>query len=126
MKYATKSFVTKYKTNGMACLRTTYFYCPSSKGIDAMIHPWATSEAVGLAGLVYINGPFSMMGAIISKIQKEQINCMLIGPNWPRGWIAVLHSMAAKKAVVLPHRTCSYPVLMFPRGRHWPGTLAIK
>ena len=81
------------------------FYCPGSKGIDAMIHPWATSEAHGLAGLVYINGPFSMMGAIISKIQKERVNCILIGPNWPRGWMAVLQSMAAvKKAVVLPHR----------------------
>ncbi len=43
------------------------FYCPGSKGVDAMIHPWATSEALGLAGLVFINGPFSMMGAIISK-----------------------------------------------------------
>ena len=61
------------------------FYCPGSKEINTMIHPWATSEALGLAGLDYINGPSSMMGAIISKIQKEQINCILIGPNWPRG-----------------------------------------
>lgn len=46
-----------------------------------------------------------MMGPIINKIREEQVNCILIGPNWPRSWMAVLHGMhAVKKSVVLPHR----------------------
>ena len=81
------------------------FYCPGSKGVDAMIHPWTSSDAPGLEGLAYIYGPFSLMGAIISKIKEEQVNCSLVGPNWPRSWMAVLHGMpAVRKTVVMPHR----------------------
>ena len=35
-----------------------------------------------------------MMGPIINKIREEQVNCILIGPNWPRSWMAVLQHMA--------------------------------
>ena len=48
------------------------FYCPGSKGVDAMIHPWTAPTALGLKGLAYVYGPFSMMGPIINKIRGER------------------------------------------------------
>lgn len=79
------------------------FYCHGSKGGDAMVYPWAEPNALGLDGLVYIYGLFHLMGAIIKKIKDEQVNCVLVGPNWPSAWRATLRNMPIKKIVVLPH-----------------------
>ena len=77
------------------------FYCPGSKGIDALLHPWTAAEG---SGLVYIYGPFALMGAIIGKVAKERVNCILVGPNWPRPWRTVLYGLPIRKAVTLPYR----------------------
>lgn len=62
------------------------YMCPGSKGIDAMVHPWALHDQVGAKQLAYINGPFHLMGAIVWKIKDEQVDCILVGPKWPRHW----------------------------------------
>lgn len=80
------------------------YLCPGSKGVDAMVHPWnIQSTSLGKL-LIYINGPFHPMGAIVRKIRDDKVDCILIGPRWPRHWVATLHSMPVRKAVVLPHR----------------------
>lgn len=40
------------------------------------------------------------MGAIISEIKQEQVNC-IVGPDWPTSWKAVLHGNACSEETVL-------------------------
>jgi len=59
------------------------YLCPGTKGVDAMVQPWVLRDQAGSKQLVYINGPFQLMGPVVRKIRDEQVDCILIGPKWP-------------------------------------------
>ena len=44
-----------------------------------------------------------MMGAVLRKIGNDSINCILVGPSWPKPRKALLHHLPVRKAVLLPH-----------------------
>ena len=69
-----------------------------------MVHPWAFGDKQGCKVLAYINGPFHLMGSIVRKIKDEQVDCILVGPKWPRHWMALLEALPIQKAVALRHR----------------------
>ena len=85
-----------------------YFYskyaCPGTSGVDAFAQPWASHPSTGRKHLAYINGPFDKMGAIVRKIKDEKVNCILIGPVWPRHWLAMLQTMPVKAEQILSGR----------------------
>ena len=70
------------------------YYCKfldlDTQGVDAFVPPWAACSKTGRRHLAYINGPFHKMGVIIRKIKDEQVDCVLLGPKWPRSWVATL------------------------------------
>ncbi len=81
------------------------FMCPGTKGVDAMVHPWALKDQAGEMMLAYISGPFHLMGAVVRKIKDDRVDCILVGPKWPRHWWALLQVMpAVRKQVTLTHR----------------------
>ena len=43
------------------------------------------------------------MGEIVQKIKDEPVDCILVGPQWPRHWRAMLQQMPIREIVVLPH-----------------------
>lgn len=65
---------------------------------------WVLRDQAGSKQLVYINGPFQLMGPIVRKIKHVQVNCILIGPERPRHWIALLQIVRVRKEIELPHR----------------------
>ena len=74
-----------------------------SKGVDAFVQPWAFCRDTGARHLAYINGPFHRMGEIIRKISDEKVDCILVGPQWPRHWIAMLNRLPIRHSLTLPH-----------------------
>lgn len=82
-------FYSQYRTDG-------------SLDVDAFKQPWA--EVKGESQFCLVNGPFGEMGRILKKIEEEHCDCILIYPDWPRGWQAVLQSMPVKAWVKLPQR----------------------
>ena len=79
------------------------YLCPGTQGVNAWNHTWARSSQEGKPQVVYVNGPFDQMGAIIRKIKEEKVDCILIGPQWPRHWQALLLQLPVKAKKVLPH-----------------------
>ena len=76
-----------------------------TKGVDAFVQPWAWCACAdsGMRHLAYINGPFHRMGEIVRKIQEERVDCVLVGPQWPRYWMAMLQKLPVREKVTLPH-----------------------
>jgi hypothetical protein len=82
------------------------FHCVGTSGVDAFIHPWTLGTTTSHPRpLVWVNGPYEEMGAIISKILKERVDVILIRPEWPRGWKATLAQLPVVASMKLPHRT---------------------
>ena len=79
------------------------------------MQPWAYDPKTGRRHLAYINGPFDKMGAIIRKIKEDKVDCILIGPVWPRHWMAVLSKLPVIETLTLSGR----PDLCIP-GPHVP------
>lgn len=74
-----------------------------SKGVDAFEQRWDTCLETGARHLAYINGPFHRMGEIIRKVLDDKVDCILVGPQWPRHRVAVLSSLPIKHTLTLPH-----------------------
>jgi hypothetical protein len=80
------------------------FHCVDSLGVDAFRHSWHQhASALDKRPLVWVNGPFAEMGAIITKIRQERVDCILIRPDWPRGWLATLKHLPVALSMRLPH-----------------------
>ena len=92
------------------------YLCLDTAGVDAWNHKWVRYSDKGEKQLVHVNGPFDQMGAIVRKIKDEQVDCILVGPAWPRHWRALLNTMPVRLTVDLPH----IPDLCQP-GRHVPA-----
>ena len=43
------------------------YFCPETKGVDAMVQPWVLRGQAGSKQLVYINGPCQLMGPSVRK-----------------------------------------------------------
>lgn len=95
-------FASHTTTKVSQCFYSKYA-CPGTSGVDAFVHPWAR-ERSGAVHLAYINGPFDKMGAIVRKIKDEKVSCILVGPVWPRHWLAMLQKLPIRKSVVLSGR----------------------
>ena len=80
------------------------YLCPDTSGVDAWNHSWVRHNDQGEKQVVYINGPFHQMGPIIRKIKDERVDCVLVGPSWPRHWKALLNAMPVRLAIYSPHR----------------------
>jgi hypothetical protein len=81
------------------------FHCEGTSGVDAFTHPWTLGTTPSQPrALVWVNGPFQDMGAIIRKILQEKVDAILIRPEWPRGWKATLAQLPVVTSVRLPPR----------------------
>ena len=80
------------------------YACPGTSGVDAFAQPWVAHRDSSRRHLAYINGPFDRMGAIVRKIKDEKVDCVLIGPVWPRHWVAMLQAMPVRAVQQLSGR----------------------
>ena len=74
--------------------------CPGTAGVDGFTQPWKCQNKP--KPCCWVNGPFRMMGKVIAKIQEEQVDCVLITPDWTQPWKALLPSLPITDSVVLP------------------------
>lgn len=85
------------------------FYSIGTSGVDAFNHLWAQDPRTRRRHFAFINGPFEEYGAIIRKIIQEEVDCLLIAPDWPRGWSASLQLArrmgALRDSWLLPHNS---------------------
>jgi len=79
-----------------------------TKAVDAFVQPWAYCHITGSRHLAFINPPFQRMGEVVRKVAEEQVDCILVGPQWPRHWVAMLHRMPVRLTLMLPqwHDIC--------------------
>ena len=68
---------------------------------------WDLEERSGSRHLAFINGPFGRIADILKKIMRERVDCVIITPEWPRHWTAMLQIMQQQGVVMeswlLPH-----------------------
>jgi hypothetical protein len=77
---ASEQFISEHWTPG--CIGVDAFTCgPLLGGKDAK---------TGRQHLALMNGPFSRVADIILLIRRYRIDCVLVTPNWPRHWTAML------------------------------------
>jgi len=90
---------------------------PGCKGVDAFSQRWAEEEG-STRQLVFVNGPFGDMGRTIRKVIKEQVDSIIIVPEWPRPWVALLTRLPVVGEWALPHRQdLLVPGSLLPKGR---------
>ena len=64
---------------------------PDATAIDAMTSDWGDEFS-------YIFPPFSLIGAVTEKIQREKARCIVIVPEWPtQYWYPILQRLANKQ-----------------------------
>ena len=62
------------------------------------------------------------MGDIIAKILAEQADCILLRPDWPKAWVALLPSLPIRHTVTLPVRSpTGAPLPIFVPGPRVPA-----
>lgn len=84
---------------------------PIAKAIDAFSMIWKHYYA-------YMFPPFSVLGAVLQKLQQEEATAVLVFPLWPtRPWFPVVLRMLIQGPKLLP-RTCLY--LPHDPGRRHP------
>ncbi len=93
------------------------YWCPGTLGIDAFKHPMAYDPLTGRRELGYANGDFSRMGELLAKIKTEQADVVLVYPDWPRYWRALLAELPVKADFCLPRKKD----LCIPGPRVHPG-----
>ena len=87
---------------------------PEAKAIDAFSIKWDT-------GFIYMFPPFSLIGKVLAKVEREKANVLLIIPDWPtQTWypqiwklvsIPPLHLKPSQKLLVLAHNpTALHPL----------------
>lgn len=92
-------------------------------GVDAMAHQWPQ-------GLLYAFPPFSLLHPLLQRIQVEDVNVILVAPNWPQMiWFSAIVPLLREQPWELPprrdllsqaHGTLLHP---FPQGLRlwaWP------
>jgi hypothetical protein len=88
------------------------FHCVGSLGVNAFHHEWQRGQHT----LAWIHGPFADMAAIIKKVAMEQVDCILIRPDWPRAWAATLRQLPIRHSMRLPVRSDLCVTPSGPRG----------
>ncbi|KXZ50413.1 hypothetical protein GPECTOR_16g587 [Gonium pectorale] len=80
------------------------YWSPGTRGIDALVQRWSPPARGPFRPLLYANPPFGLMGRTLSKLLAERADCLLIYPDWPRWWQALLRSLPIAAAWDLPAR----------------------
>ena len=81
-------------------------------GVDMLAQPWAAAPD-GTRHLVWCNPPFDLLGPVVRKILDERVDAILVAPQWPRPWQALLRRLPVAHTVDLPR----HPGLFLP-GQH--------
>ena len=58
--------------------------CENSLGVNAWEQEWVRYAQDGSKQLVYMNGPFELMGAILGGVRGDGVDCILVSLQWPR------------------------------------------
>jgi hypothetical protein len=92
-------------TNAKAPRFMSRFWCPGTEGVNMFMRPtWAFHPSTGKRELCYINGDFSQMGAILSKVARDRADCVIVYPDWPRYWQVLWASLPVKADFALPRK----------------------
>lgn len=92
-------------TNAKAPRYRSRFYCPGTLGVNSFMYNWAVDEATGKRELSYINGDWSRMGDILAKVIRDQADCVIVYPDWPRYWQVMWHEIPVKEVITLARRS---------------------
>jgi hypothetical protein len=91
------------------------YLCPGTAGVDGFLQPWLTPT--NPHPFCWVNGPFSDMAAIIRKLISERADCILIAPDWPKDWVAMLPTLPIRAEA----RLASYAGICIPGPRVDPA-----
>ena len=65
--------------------------CPKTAGVDAFKLPWTVPGQHRV--FAWVNPPFHKMHEVLTKIEAEKVDCILIAPEWNKSWVARLPSL---------------------------------
>ncbi len=74
------------------------YYCPGTSGINGLWHPWNSplcSNSVGRK-LLWLFPPFKLVGPVLAKLMKEQVDAIVILPAWTCFWQGMLQSLPVR------------------------------
>ena len=75
----------------------SYLPDPNAWAVDAFSMSWTNID------LMYIFPPFSVIGQVLTKINKDQAEAVLIAPIWPaQCWFPVLLKMICQQSYLIP------------------------
>jgi hypothetical protein len=62
------------------------FPCPGARGVSALDHRWADIPPLSPArrALLYANPPFHLVGAVLGKVLRERVDCVVVVPRGAR------------------------------------------
>ncbi len=80
------------------------YWCPGTLGVDAFKHPMAYDPVTKKRELGYANTDFSRIGELLAKIKQEQADVVIVYPDWPRYWKALLAALPVRADFCLPRR----------------------
>ena len=88
---------------------------PDAVWLNAMVHPW-TKE------LGWAHPPFSMIGRVLEKVEKEKSTITILAPLWPaQPWFPALLRLMTEPPLILPSRSDLFvhPLLREGRNPSW-------
>lgn len=69
---------------------------PEAEYVDAFTFPWTFTR-------IYVFPPFSVLGKVLKKIQRDQCQAIVVAPLWPtQPWFTTLLEMVIDYPVLLP------------------------
>ena len=87
---------------------TTWRPDPQSVATDAFQQDWKYQ-------FLYAFPPFSMIGRVLRKVQKDQTNMIIVTPAWQsQSWYPILLKMTIKNPILIPNHP---KVLLSPEGK---------
>ena len=93
--------------------------CPDTAGIDAFKLPWTVPGQP--APFAWVNPPFHRMHEVITKVETEKVDCILIVPEWSKSWVARLLDLPVIAKQALPTRDSQgKEISMFTPGSRVP------
>ena len=85
------------------------FDAPGSAGVDGFLQKWR--EPDGARPFCFVNGPFNLMARVIQKIVYEQVDCILIYPNWNKPWRSQLEQLPVAASTQVKHNRDATPFI---------------
>lgn len=85
------------------------FDAPGSAGVDGFLQRWREQD--GTKPFCFVNGPFNLMAKVVQKIVYEQVDCILVYPNWNKPWRSQLEQLPVAATTQVKHDRNATPFI---------------